>query len=546
MVNQKGLLPLKVRQFIYYALLFMLFSHIVIVGLLCATPPISRDALIYHLAIPKLWLKHGCIYETPWQFAYSPMNINLLYLACLWLGSDILSKFVHFAFGLGTAILIYRYLKIEKVGRNWALLGALLFLTTPVVARLALEAYIDLGLTFFVTLAVLSISKWRRSKYAQTPWLLVSGVAIGIAIGSDYSAMIAFLFLGFMVVYFYAKDTHQQTKAMQYGIYFALISLLLFAPWGIRNYLWTSNPLYPHFNELFNPSRPEQIGTGGISGFFHMRELVYGETFWETLTIPIRFFFEGRDNSEQFFAGRLNPILIVGVPFAFLGQAVRRDRNFFLGFSAFFVWVVYFVAAKHIRLIVPVLPILTLLCIGGLKNLSEVSTKRPFLAIIVFISIGIALLVNSLYIKHRFSMIRPLPYVLGQESRDQFLSRNLGSYPAIAYINRHLPKDARVSLIFVGHRTYYLDRPYQLHAGYGMTVLKNMVQASHEPGAFLVYLRSLGSTHLLIRNDLFEKYLQDNFTSDSIQRFFALTSQYWELLYQDPRYTVFQIKLRAD
>ena len=30
------------------------------------TPPISRDALIHHLAVPKLWLKHGRIYEIPW------------------------------------------------------------------------------------------------------------------------------------------------------------------------------------------------------------------------------------------------------------------------------------------------------------------------------------------------------------------------------------------------------------------------------------------------------------------------------------------------
>ena len=29
------------------------------------TPPISRDALIHHLAIPKLWLKHGGFYEIP-------------------------------------------------------------------------------------------------------------------------------------------------------------------------------------------------------------------------------------------------------------------------------------------------------------------------------------------------------------------------------------------------------------------------------------------------------------------------------------------------
>ena len=35
------------------------------------TPPISRDALIHHLAVPKLWLNHGGFYEIPWaEYSY--------------------------------------------------------------------------------------------------------------------------------------------------------------------------------------------------------------------------------------------------------------------------------------------------------------------------------------------------------------------------------------------------------------------------------------------------------------------------------------------
>ena len=60
------------------------------------TPPISRDALIHHLAVPKLWLKHGRIYEIPWaDYAYYPMNINLLYAICLYFKNDIAPKFIH-------------------------------------------------------------------------------------------------------------------------------------------------------------------------------------------------------------------------------------------------------------------------------------------------------------------------------------------------------------------------------------------------------------------------------------------------------------------
>ena len=76
------------------------------------TPPISRDALIHHLAIPKLWLHHGSYYETPWaEYSYYPMYIDLFYLVCLYLKNDIAPKFIHLAFGLCTGWLIYLYLK---------------------------------------------------------------------------------------------------------------------------------------------------------------------------------------------------------------------------------------------------------------------------------------------------------------------------------------------------------------------------------------------------------------------------------------------------
>jgi len=113
------------------------------------TPPISRDALIHHLAIPKLWLKHGGYYEIPWaDYSYYPMYINLLYLIGLYFKNDIIQKFIHFSFGLGTGWLIYHYLK-QKYDLNWALLGVVIFITTPIVVWLSTSAYIDLGMTFF-------------------------------------------------------------------------------------------------------------------------------------------------------------------------------------------------------------------------------------------------------------------------------------------------------------------------------------------------------------------------------------------------------------
>ena len=73
--------------------------------------------------------------------------------------------------------------------------------------------------------------------------------------------------------------------------------------------------------------------TGKIS-FFKIREAMYGESFWETLLIPIRMFFQGKDTSYQYFQGSLNPILIIFLPFAFLYKGYGKDKFFFISFTA--------------------------------------------------------------------------------------------------------------------------------------------------------------------------------------------------------------------
>ncbi len=216
------------------------------------TPPISRDALIHHLAVPKLWLKHGRIYEIPWaNYAYYPMNINLLYAICLYFKNDIAPKFIHLGFGLATGWLIYLYLK-QKFGRNWGLLGMLIFITTPIVVWLSTSAYIDLGMTFFTTGSVLAFIKWRDSEYKAFKWLFISSLGMGIAIGSKYNAIIAWFIMNMFLMLSVVRDTRRQTAALQYGILFFVVTAFLASPWYLKNYFQTGNPFYPLFNSLID------------------------------------------------------------------------------------------------------------------------------------------------------------------------------------------------------------------------------------------------------------------------------------------------------
>ena len=524
--------------------------------LLNLTPPISRDALIHHLAIPKLWLAHGGFYEIPWaDFSYYPMNIDLLYLIPLYFKNDIVPKFIHFAFGFGTGLLIYCYLK-NRFGKNWGLLGFLVFFSTPAVARLSTTAYIDLGMVFFATASILAFVRWRDGSYKNTKWLALSAVCMGLAAGSKYNALIAWFFLNLMIVFYYSRDTKKGLPALRYGVTFFAIALLVVSPWFIKNYIQTGNPIYPLFDSFFKTLYHHAgDGSSGLaltaksnwtSNIFQRREVVFGESFLETLFIPIRMFFQGKSGSPQYFDGVLNPILIIMLPFAFINRKLNHDKIFFLLFSVFFLFMAYFLTVIRIRYILPVVPFLAILSVIGIKNVVEWTGKKSSQVhrsgLIVISTVTVILIsFNFLYLKNYFNTVQPVKYILNQETKDEFLSRNVGSYPAMQYINNNLPDNVRIFLMFLGRRGYYLNRPYYHERSFGMNTINGMVKASADKPNFRAYLQSLDCTHILMRTELVDKYLHDNFPEKTIIRFLDLVKECWKPVYQSKGYMIMEI-----
>jgi hypothetical protein len=127
--------------FIGWSIGLTLLVLIMIILVLSAVPPVSRDALTHHLAVPKLYIKNGCMLELPEIIpSYFPMNLDMLFLIPLLWGNDILPKYIHMAFGLFTAVLLYRYLR-NRLNRIYGILGMLLFLSLPIIVQLAITVY---------------------------------------------------------------------------------------------------------------------------------------------------------------------------------------------------------------------------------------------------------------------------------------------------------------------------------------------------------------------------------------------------------------------
>ena len=361
----------------------------------------------------------------------------------------------------------------------------------------------------------------------------------------------------------YVRDTKRQLGALQYGLLFFIITILVASPWYLKNYLQTGNPFYPLFNSFFkllhhppvqDALHGQTIEKTGSVGFFKMREVMYGESFWETLLIPIRMFFQGKDTSYQYFQGSLNPILIIFLPFAFLNKRHGKDNILFVCFTVIFLFIAYFLTAKQVRYTLPVLPFLAILAVMGIKGLLDELKERIFLSSIAFegkiksiawgfviASVAGLLILNFIYLKNRVKIIDPFPYLQGKETREAYLKRHLLHYDAVEFINNTLPIDAKIFTIFLGRRGYYLDRTYQNESSFGMNTLKHLINNSSDENKFMEYFRSKKITHILMRKDLFEKFLHDNYSKEKIERFLQLFHKNWLKLYEDNAHSVWGI-----
>ncbi len=511
-------------------LVVLLAALVVCIAILACVPPVSRDALIHHLEIPKLYLQHGGVYEIPpLKFSYYPMNLDLLYLLPLYLGNDIAPKFIHFAFALLTAAMIFAYLK-RRLNLTYALFGTLLFLSVPIIIKLSITAYVDLGLIFFSTAAILYIFKWREHGFKKRH-LITAGLFCGLALGTKYNGLIVFFLLTLFVPFLHSRGRQPHGPALAtagpnsrksgffrsagYGALFFLTALIVFSPWLIRNYRWTGNPLYPLYDSFFHaPAHVASEKGRQPMGHFAVRKFVYKETALETLSIPVRIFFQGQDGDPKFFDGRLNPYLLFLPIFAFLGISkngglIKREKKFLISFSVCYLLFAFFTRDMRTRYIAPIIPPLVILSVyGWYKVMQHIRRLRshPWQRILygsALLAVGGLLALNAGYLYQQFNVVDPLPYIRGQISRDAYIAHYRPEYAAISFINRKLPVDAGILAFFVGRRGYYCQRPIR----FSLPVLGHALDRGDTATKLLDILRKNGIKYILLRRDLFENWI---------------------------------------
>jgi hypothetical protein len=440
-------------------------------------PPIGYDALMYHLQAPKRFLELGRLAVLPdVQQANMPLTVDLLYVVGLALGSDEFANVLHLALALmvvGAIFSFGREFLDEKVG----LLAALVFLSSPSVAMFAPMANIDYGLALFDFLAVYAFARWLRSDDRR--FLLVSGVLVGFAMGSKYFGGITGLALGLLLVWTLARSSERRPprQLVVLLLTFALPAALIAAPWYVKNALWLGSPIWP----LLAPG--PQAHNIAISANANL-----GRGVTDYLLLPWRVYF----GAAHEYALARPSLLFVLLPL-YLFVPKNRVVSGLLGLGAFHlvVWTQGPHVIRYFTSVTPELCLATAYVLSGLARVPRLQVRgRPLTDALLVL--GVASTTTVALVMAIFT--QPFGQLVGLESREAFLERNLPNHRLVAHLNRQ--GDAVRGVLLIGdRRAFYVDAPNWIDVSLGAL---EALGTAPDAAAARAYLDGLGVSHVLV------------------------------------------------
>jgi hypothetical protein len=512
---------------------FFLLPLCLLAGLLLTlTPEIGKDALIYHLAVPKLFLKHhGVTFIQGNIFSNYPLHSEMLFLIGLFLQGDILAKGIHFLMLLFILLGMDQFIRYRMKGHDYPSLSLLIFCTIPSVFLVSHMAYNDLFVTFYSMAAVFAFINW--SDRPEKGWLILSGVFSGLALAGKYTAL--FLpFLGLLGILWAAR--HHRFRfggAFRLLLLYGFIVAIVGSPFYIKNWIVTGNPFYPFLYGIFE-GRGWEPQQAQFYDYF-VQSLGMGRTFLDYILLPWNLSFLAKMDSPHF-DGMIGPIFILTLPFAFMIRKPSIALKI-MGIYCVFMFLFWASAAQQIRYLIPIFPFLAIIT-GSI--LTDGQRKKVVFYLLVFLVAG-SLVFNGYSMIKDFRRINPVNVVIGKEGRTEFLDRMLPSHGMFDTMNRHLPPDAKIFLIYMKNWTFLCEKECYSDSMFESYTIQKLLSQASAPAEVFSALTGKGFTHILFDINYIYGPLS-TFTPSEQALFQAFTFEHLELVKMDRSYYLYRIR----
>ena len=464
------------REPISRPILVLLEVEVVVLVLRTLAPPTGYDALIYHLTGPREFLRLGRLAPLPdLSQANFPFTTEMLYLLGLAFGSDELPSLLHASLAVLTTVATFSFGRrffSPRVG--W--LAAAVFSSAPAVTFYAAQANVDFGWAYFDFLAVYAFAIWTQG--ARTRWLVMAGLAAGLSLGSKYLGILTFAALGLGILVGAVRAGRPRPAELALLLArFAAPAALIAAPWYLKNWQWLGSPVWPFL-------APDALGEDLP---YLVRNMNGGREPLDYLLLPLRLYLGGSVE----FPEAIPPILFMVVPFYALVPK-HRLVNCLLALAALHC-AVWSQGIQALRYLFPVFPALSLAVAYVLDHAMRFAQVGRFGQLAARALLALGLLFGASMSMAWIGRELPFGQLLGLESRQAYLNRNLNDYGAIRYLNEHGDEVSRV-LMLGDSRRFYVASPVVVDSK--MDMFRTL--AVSEPTDAVIQLREAGISHVLV------------------------------------------------
>lgn len=514
-------------------------------GIAALAPESQFDAVWWHLPYPQRYLATGHLVDLPSDFvSLYPMTGELWFGYGLAFGGAAAAILLHYGCLLLSAVATWQMARRFAPAASPALAVALM-LTVPTVVWEASTAYVDLFMMLFITLSFYALMRYVDGQKPQ--WLVLAALNLGFALASKHLALFALALFcpGLLLALRLRKASWRM--ALLSAVALGALSVLVVLPWYVRSYLATGNPVFETMYAFFGapPERWNAQTDASLRRFLAM----FGRprTLLNTLTLPWHMTVHASS-----YDGTLGPLFLILLPLLIL-RPMRRALPWLIGFVTLFVllWASP-LASFELRHLMPITPVLGVLGASGFARgaalaRAAVSRRAPAL---LSCALAVLMVLNlpPFTFLHEGDRVEwdgwltsvlhtlPLGVVIGGESADTYLSRQIASYGVWQFAEAALPADARVLTWSEGDQFYtHHDRVW---ANSALAIGTAWAKAGHEEEA-LAGLRRMGITHLIV-----DKRPLDGPNGWNV---YALTgplarTDWYEQVYEDYSFVLYRIR----
>ena len=454
------------------------------------TPNVGWDDSVAHLTLPRIYLAHAGFVRVPFNvYSNWPLNPQLLYAFAMLVQDYILAKLVHLAFLGLTVFASYRLASTYSTPLGGGVAAALL-LANPVVLDEARSAYIDLAFAFFLFMAFVYALQHLEQRRAAP--LLLSGICCGLVAGTKLTGVVAAPCIALLVIVSRtaaSRSREFRRACADAALYVALPAVLLTAPWYVRSYWYTGNPVYPLFYGTFGG--PEWNTDVNRQFVEWQQSIGMGRRLIDYVLLPLRVALYGGDDYAHF-DGRINPLWVLLVPFSltFVRSSPLVRRSLAVAGLYFVLWAA---TSQQARFLIPILPLLASAAGVALATaLEKIGRVRPAYVAAASAAVCLALLWST-----RFVILD------GATAARQILASGVNvpgdaANGAERFISERLPANARLMLLNT-NQGFFIERDYIADSFFEASQLNALVlQGDGGAPGISRRLRSMGITHVLL------------------------------------------------